>query len=91
MLVDLEGSELPKMDVYLGLLFEKPETCQALVLSVKKTEGGLTDYKIRIAKARHYLVPMEEGEGKPRILARQVRLEHDGCIYQLLVMRQSDN
>jgi len=67
------------VEVFLGLLFEKPDTCEALVVSVRKTEGGPTDYQIKIIKPRHSLVLIRENE--VRILARQVRLEIDGCIY----------
>lgn len=43
LLINLDGSEHqlePKADVFLGLLFEKPDTCEALVVSVRKTEDG---------------------------------------------------
>lgn len=73
----------------LGLLFEKRDACQALVVTVQKTEVGVTDYLIRISTPKHSLLQANisaEDLGL-RILARHVRLEHDGCIYQLMVSR----
>lgn len=74
---------------FLALLFEKTDSLEAVVLAVRKTpEATDCKYTVAVFAQRHRLLPRELNLDLSTIRFRMTRLEQDGSLYTLAVLRE---